>query len=56
MSRNWQEWESELLDRERQWETTPHEEEVSVWWNILGTLIIMASAAMVMAAIWECIR
>jgi hypothetical protein len=63
---NWQQWEQELLERERTWEqkkahwrfipAKEPEPEVSVWWNILGTVIIVACAAMVMTAIWACFR
>jgi len=61
MSLNWQQWEQELLERERTWEQKKahwrfipaHQQpEVSVWWNILGTAIIVACCAMVATAIW----
>jgi hypothetical protein len=63
MSMNWAQWEQELLTREREWEkkklawrfipNAPNPEpEVSVWWNILGTVIIVAGCAMVAIAFW----
>lgn len=63
MSLSWQQWEHELLERERIWEQKklnwrfiPYAKEikpeVSVWWNILGTAIIVASIAMVATAFW----
>jgi hypothetical protein len=63
MSVSWQQWEQELLTREREWEQKKKqwrfipnacdpEPEVSVWWNILGTAIIVAGAAMVAVAFW----
>jgi hypothetical protein len=63
---HWQEWESELLERERTWEQKkaawrfiPNVEEAepkSIGWNIVGTALCLLSFLKVMAAIWAVFR
>jgi hypothetical protein len=54
----WAEWEKELLERARDWEQDPtlEQPETSVLWDVIGTSIIVASAGMVVWAIWAVLR
>jgi hypothetical protein len=64
MSLAWQQWEKELLERERTWEqkqapwrytpNAPDREygEVSVWWQVVGSVIMLTCVAMAATAFW----